>query len=63
MKNSKVPDYLTYLNSDIVQNQKLNKEAEAMVKKQQQEYDKREKEFEENCLSGWDGSHRELIKW
>lgn len=60
-ENNEVPDYNTFINADIVENQKLNKEAEKLVAQQKEEYEKRKAEFEEKCLSSYDGSNRELV--
>lgn len=60
--NDKVPDVSNFLNQKIVDNQKLNKEAEQLVAQQKEDYDKRGAEFEEKCMSAWDGSHRELVR-
>ncbi len=59
-QNNEVPDYTTFLNNDLVENQKLNKEAEKLIAKQKEAYNKRADKFEEYCLSSWDGSHIEL---
>lgn len=61
-ENNEVPDYNTFINADIVENQKLNKEAEKLVAQQKEEYEKRKAEFEEKCLSSYDGSNRELVR-
>lgn len=61
-ENSEVPEFNTFINADIVENQKLNKEAEKLVAQQKEEYEKRKAEFEEKCLSSWDGSNRELVR-
>lgn len=61
-ENNEVPDYNTFINKDIVENQKLNKEAEKLVAQQKEEYEKRKAEFEEKCLSSYDGSNRELVR-
>jgi len=61
-ENNEVPDYNTFINTDIVENQKLNKEAEKLVAQQKEEYEKRKAEFEEKCLSSYDGSNRELVR-
>ncbi|RRA92426.1 hypothetical protein [Paenimyroides viscosum] len=36
---------------------------EKQILKQKEEHDKRIVEFKEKCLSSWDGSHRELVKY
>lgn len=60
--NDKVPDYSTLIDKKVIENQKLNNEAEVLVAKQQDAYEKRKTEFEEKCLDGWDGSHTELVR-
>ncbi|WP_395043652.1 hypothetical protein [Flavobacterium sp.] len=61
-ENNKVPDYNTLIDKKIIENQKLNNDAEVLVAKQQEANEKRKKEFEEKCLDGWDGSHTELVR-
>ncbi len=61
-ENSKVPDLSTFINNKVVENQKLNKEAEKLIAQQKAEYEKRAKRFEENCFSAWDGSHSKLTR-
>lgn len=36
--------------------------SENSVAQQKEDYEKRKAEFEEKCLSGWDGSNRELVR-
>lgn len=61
-RNSDVPDFKTFIYEEAVENQKLSIEADKLVAKQKEEYEKRKADFEEHCLSSWDGSHRELAK-
>ncbi len=60
--NNEVPDFKTFINEDAVETQKMEKEAEKLIAKQKAEYNKRADKFEEDCLSSWDGSNRELVK-
>lgn len=59
-ENQSVPELTSFINSDLVETMRLEKDAEKLVAKQQEEYDKRAKEFEDNCFSSWDGSHVKL---
>ncbi|MFP9114436.1 hypothetical protein ACLI1A_10875 [Flavobacterium sp. RHBU_3] len=61
-QNNNVPEYTTFIDGKIVENQKLNVEAEKLIAKQKEEYEKNRADFEESCLSSWDGSNRELVK-
>lgn len=61
-ENDSVPSYESFIDQKIVENQKMNIEAEQLIAKTQKEYEERKKAFEEKCLSSWDGSHRELVE-
>lgn len=46
----------------IIKNDKIVKRQRADLENQKAQSDKKKKDFEKNCFSSWDGSHRELVK-
>lgn len=59
-ENNEVPDYETFIDKNIIENKEMALEAERRIAEEKKAYDARKKEFEENCLSSWDGSHTKL---
>lgn len=60
IENDKVFNVKDLLNIKLVQSKEYEIELEKVAKAEKAEYEKRVKEFGENCLSAWDGSHQEL---
>lgn len=46
----------------VIKDDKIVKKQRADLDKQKAQSDKKKKDFEKNCFSSWDGSHRELVK-
>lgn len=46
----------------VIKNDKIVKRQRADLENQKAQSDKKKKDFEKNCFSSWDGSHRELVK-
>lgn len=46
----------------VIKNDKIVKQQRADLENQKAQSDKKKKDFEKNCFSSWDGSHRELVK-
>ena len=62
-KNDDVPELKKLINEEKINSIKQTIAIEKQILKQKEEHDKRIVEFEEKCLSSWDGSHRELVKY
>lgn len=61
--NDSTPDISLLLDSEIVENARLNKEAEEQNERNLEALKQRQNEFEERCMSSWDDSHIELVKY
>ncbi|MFV0234176.1 hypothetical protein OBK30_14135 [Empedobacter falsenii] len=61
-KNEEIPSLNNFVNNETVDNMKetIAIEKKALIDKE--EHEKKIRNFEENCLSSWDHSHRGIIK-
>lgn len=59
--NESVPDYNAFLNEKEIKNNREDIEMQSIRENMKKEFDKRNVNFEKNCISPWDGSHRELV--
>lgn len=59
---SSVPDYSTFIEEKVVENQRTYLETQQILKDAEKNLAKKKEDFEENCLSSWDGSHSELVR-
>lgn len=60
---AKVGKYVEIIEyNPVIKDDRIVKKQRADLENQKAQTDKKIKDFEKNCFSGWDGSHRELVK-
>lgn len=60
---AKVGKYVEIIEyNPIIKDDRIVKKQRANLDNQKVQSDKKKKDFEKNCFSSWDGSHRELVK-
>lgn len=60
---SEVPDMTVYIDENVVQNRRTVLELEKIAAERAEKLQERRLAFEEQCLSGWDGSLPQLEDW
>ncbi len=61
--NMELPDLKTLIDKTVIKKQKKVVELERLTAKRQREIARKMKNFEENCISSWDGSHYTLERY
>lgn len=62
-QKNEVPSIDSFINEKVINSQKELNGIEQKALDQIAEHKKQMDQFEKNCLSGWDGSHGELVKY